>query len=98
MKWTELFRDRTVLILLFSVFAFHLANAPILPTVALYVKNLGGSDSLMTTTVLTAQIVLVPVALAAGRLCDPWGRKPVLALAFLGLPARILSFSLVSSP
>jgi len=50
-KWTELFRDRTVLFLFISVFAFHLANAPILPTVALYVKRLGGSDNLMTATV-----------------------------------------------
>ncbi len=97
-KWTELFRDRTVLLLFISVFAFHLANAPILPTVALYVKNLGGSDNLMTATVLTAQIVMVPVALAAGRLCDSWGRKPVMAVAFLALPVRILSYSFVSSP
>jgi MFS family permease len=97
-KWTELFRDRTVLLLFISVFAFHLANAPILPTVALYVKNLGGSDNLMTATVLTAQIVMVPVALAAGRLCDSWGRKPVMAVAFLALPIRILSYSFVRSP
>jgi MFS family permease len=97
-KWTELFRDRTVLLLFISVFAFHLANAPILPTVALYVKNLGGSDNLMTATVLTAQVVMVPVALAAGRLCDSWGRKPVMAVAFLALPIRILSYSFVRSP
>jgi MFS family permease len=62
------------------------------------VKNLGGSDNLMTATVLTAQIVMVPVALAAGRLCDSWGRKPVMAVAFLALPIRILSYSFVSSP
>jgi MFS family permease len=54
---------------------FHLANAPILPAVALYVKSLHGSGSLMTATVLTAQIVMVPVALLTGRGCDVWGRK-----------------------
>jgi MFS family permease len=97
-KWTDLFRDKTVLFLFISVFAFHLANAPILPAVALYVKQLGGSDNLMTATVLTAQIVMVPVALAAGRLCDSWGRKPVLAIAFLVLPLRILSYSFVTRP
>jgi predicted MFS family arabinose efflux permease len=97
LKWAELFRDRTVLLLFISVFAFHFANAPILPTVALYVKNLGGSDDLMTATVLTAQIVMVPVALAAGRLCDAWGRKPVMAVAFLVLPVRILAYSFVGS-
>ena len=97
-KWTELFRDRRVLCLFISVFAFHLANAPILPVVALYVKKLGGSDNLMTSTVLTAQVVMVPVALAVGRLCDSWGRKPVMAVAFLVLPVRILSYTLVSGP
>src|ERR1700733_16179466 len=38
-KWTELFRDRRILFLFISIFAFHLANAPILPTVALSVKK-----------------------------------------------------------
>src|SRR3984885_8915029 len=95
-KWTELFRDRRVLFLFISIFAFHLANAPILPTVALYVKKLGGSDDLMTATVLTAQVVMVPVALLAGGLCDSWGRKPLMAVAFLVLPLRILSYTFVS--
>ncbi len=97
-KWTELFRDRRVLFLFISIFVFHLANAPILPTVALYVKKLGGSDDLMTATVLTAQVVMVPVALLTGRLCDSWGRKPVMAVAFLVLPLRILSYAFVSKP
>src|SRR3984885_9434143 len=91
-KWTELLSDRTTRFLFISIFLFHLANAPILPTVALYVKQLGGSDSLMTATVLTAQIVMIPVALASGRLCDSLGRKPVMAVAFWVLPLRILSY------
>ena len=97
-SWTYMLRDRTILFLLASIFFFHLANAPILPAVALYVKKLGGSDKWMTATVLTAQVVMVPVALLAGRLCDNWGRKPVLAIAFWGLPLRILSYTFVSSP
>lgn len=97
-KWVELLRDRKILFLSLAIFAFHLANAPILPTVALYVKQLGGSDNLMTATVLTAQVVMVPVSVAAGKLCDFVGRKPVMAAAFVVLPLRILSYSLVSSP
>jgi MFS family permease len=96
--WTDLLRDKVVLTVLVSIFLFHFANAPILPTVALYVKMLGGSDHLMTATVLTAQIVMVPVALITGRLCDTWGRKPVMAIAFWVLPVRIASYALVSSP
>lgn len=97
-SWTALLEDRTVRLLFLSIFLFHLVNAPILPTVALYVKKLGGSDNLMTATVLTAQVVMVPVALLAGRFCDSWGRKPVMAIAFWVLPVRIASYSLVSAP
>jgi MFS family permease len=94
MSWRELLKDRTILAVFAAIFLFHLANAPILPTVALYVKQLGGSDSLMTATVLTAQLVMVPMALLAGRYGDRWGRKPVLAIAFWILPLRIFSYML----
>jgi len=97
-EWRDLFRDRVVLYLFLSIFLFHLANAPILPVVALYVKRLGGSDDLMTATVLTAQTVMVPVAALTGRLCDSWGRKAVMAVAFWVLPLRIFSYALVSRP
>lgn len=98
MGWKELLKDRTILAVFVSIFLFHLANAPILPTVALYVKQLGGSDSLSTATVLTAQIVMVPMAIFAGRYGDRWGRKPVLAIAFWILPLRILSYTLAHDP
>ena len=97
-SWMYLLKDPTVRFLMLSIFLFHLANAPILPTVALYVKKVGGSDSWMTATVLTAQVVMVPVALLAGRFCDSWGRKPVMAIAFWVLPLRIASYALVSTP
>jgi MFS family permease len=98
MPWMALLRDRTILAVFVSIFLFHLANAPILPTTALYVKQLGGSDSLMTATVLTAQIVMVPVAIFAGRYGDRWGRKPILAIAFWILPLRILSYIVARDP
>ena len=98
MPWMALLGDRTILAVFVSIFLFHLANAPILPTTALYVKQLGGSDSLMTATVLTAQIVMVPVAIFAGRYGDRWGRKPILAIAFWILPLRILSYIVARDP
>ncbi|MGB8113682.1 MAG: MFS transporter [Candidatus Sulfotelmatobacter sp.] len=96
--WKNLLRERSVLALIASIFLFHLANAPILPVTALYVKQLGGSDDLMTATVLTAQVVMVPVSLFAGRYGDRWGRKAVMAIAFWFLPLRILSYTFVSAP
>jgi MFS family permease len=98
MPWTDLLKDRLILVVFVAIFLFHLANAPILPLTALYVKQLGGSDSLMTATVLTAQMVMVPMAIFAGRYGDRWGRKPVLAIAFWILPLRILSYLLTSDP
>jgi MFS family permease len=94
----SLLSQRPIAMLFVAVALFHLANAPILPAVALYVKKLGGSDKLMTATVLTAQSVMVPVALAAGRLADSWGRKAVMSIAFWVLPLRILSYAFVHSP
>jgi MFS family permease len=96
--WKQLLSDRTVLLLLLSVGAFHLANAPILPMTALYIKQLGGSDRLTTFTVLSAQAVMVPMAWLTGKLCDSWGRKPTFAIAFWVLPARILSYTLAHNP
>jgi len=95
---TRLLRQRSIAVLFVAVALFHFANAPILPAVGLYVKQLGGSDKLMTATVLTAQSVMVPVALLAGWLVERWGRKPVMAVAFWVLPLRILSYTLVHSP
>ena len=60
----------SVLFLLAAVAVFHLANAPILPVTALYIKQLGGSSALTTFTVLSAQMVMVPVAWACKRVGD----------------------------
>jgi MFS family permease len=97
-KWATILRDRSILFLLAAVALFHLANAPILPVTALYIKQLGGSSALTTFTVLSAQLVMVPVAWATGRLCDSWGRKPIMAVAFWVLPFRIFSYTLAHNP
>jgi MFS family permease len=94
----QLLRDRNTLVLFVSVALFHFANAPILPAVALYVKKLGGSDQWMTGTVLTAQTVMIPASLIAGRLARTQGRKPITCVAFWVLPLRILSYTFVHSP
>ncbi len=92
-KWATILRNRAVRFLLIAVGLFHLANAPILPVTALYIKQLGGSSELTIFTVLSAQLVMVPVAWVTGRLCDSWGRKAVMAVAFWVLPFRIFSYT-----
>src|SRR5207244_8771960 len=62
------------------------------------IARLGGTDTQVAAVVLVAQIVMIPVALAAGRLCDLWGRKLILGVGFVVLPVRIFLYSLTSDP
>jgi MFS family permease len=93
-----LLRDRRVLALLGATALFHLANAPVMPFLGAYIQKLGGSHVQVAAVVLVAQTVMIPVALAAGALCDRWGRKRVFAVGFLALPVRILLYSLTQDP
>jgi MFS family permease len=93
-----LLRDRRILTLLAATALFHLANAPVMPLVGLYINRLGGSDTQIAAVIFVAQAVMIPVALAAGWLCDRWGRKPVFAVGFVALPVRIFLYSLTSDP
>src|SRR5262249_40965369 len=93
-----LFRDRRVVVLFAATALFHLANAPVMPLVGLYIARLGGSSTQVASVVLVAQTVMIPVALAAGVLCHRWGRKAVFAIGFVVLPVRIFLYSLTSDP
>jgi MFS family permease len=94
----ELLRDWRVLVLLTSTALFHLANAPVMPFLGAYVKKLHGSDIQVAAVVLAAQSVMIPVAWAAGWLCDKWGRKWVFGIGFVVLPVRIFLYSLTDQP
>jgi MFS family permease len=87
-----------VLVLLAATALFHLANAPVMPFLGAYIKKLGGNDVQVAAVVLVAQAVMIPVALAAGWLCDRWGRKWVFAIGFIALPVRIFLYSLTENP
>src|SRR5205085_2788957 len=89
----DLLRDRRVRILLAATALFHLANAPVMPLVGLYISRLGGSNPQVAAVVLVAQVVMIPVAVVAGLLCDRWGRKATFAIGFLALPLRIFLYS-----
>jgi len=92
----ELLRDRRVAILFAATALFHLANAPVMPLVGMYVARLGGSNQQVAAVVLVAQTVMIPVALLSGWLADRWGRKPVFVVGFLVLPMRIFLYSLTT--
>jgi MFS family permease len=87
-----------VLVLLAATALFHLANAPVMPFLGAYIKELGGSHVQVAAVVLVAQAVMIPVALAAGWSCDRWGRKWVFGIGFVALPVRIFLYSLTRDP
>ena len=85
-----LFACRPLMILAIAVVFFHLANAAMLPLVgqklALRDNHLG--TTLMAACIVTAQAVMVPMAMLVGARADRWGRKPLFLVAFLILPLR----------
>lgn len=94
----DVLRDRRVIVLLTSTALFHLANAPVMPFLGAYIKILRGTEVQVAAIVLVAQAVMIPIALAAGWLCDRWGRKPVYAVGFVALPIRIFLYTLTQRP
>ena len=57
-----------------------------------------GAAVLMSACIIAAQVVMVPVALAASRLAATWGRKPVFLIGFAVLPIRGLLYCLSVNP
>jgi len=75
---------------------FHFANAPMLPLVGqkLALANKGAETALMSACIVTAQIVMLPMALLVGAKADAWGRKPIFLAAFAILPIRGVLYTL----
>ncbi len=96
----ELFKDRRIAIFAASVVLFHFANAAMLPLVGQKSSDgmKDGAAVLMSACIIAAQVVMVPVALAASRLAATWGRKPVFLIGFAVLPARGLLYCLGVNP
>jgi MFS family permease len=96
----ELFRDRRIVIFVASAILFHFANAAMLPLAGQKsgdgLEN--GAAVVMSACIIAAQVVMVPVALAASRLAVSWGRKPVFFIGFAILPIRGLLYCLSVNP
>jgi MFS family permease len=92
----DLMSDSRITIFTVAVVLFHLANAAMLPLVGEMLS--AGRPTLaaqyMSACIIISQLVMMPIALAAGRLADSWGRKPVFLMALAVLPIRGLLFAL----
>ena len=91
-----LFESRPLVIFGLCVMLFHFANAPLLPLVgqklaAAYPKE---ATAMMSSCIVAAQLVMLPIALLVGRTADSWGRKPLFLAAFAILPIRAVLYTL----
>jgi MFS family permease len=92
--------NRPFLIFTAAITSFHFANAAMLPLLGkkLSEGNQQTSSLFMASCVVTAQIVMVPMAILVGRKADVWGRKPLFLAGFAVLPIRGLLYTLTQSP
>jgi MFS family permease len=90
-----LFKSRPLVIFGLCVMLFHFANAPLLPLVgqklaAAYPKE---ATAMMSTCIIAAQGVMLPIALLVGYKADTWGRKPLFLAGFAILPIRAVLYT-----
>ena len=95
-RWQALFKTRSLVVFALSAMLFHFANAPLLPLVGqkLALANKEFATAMMSSCIIAAQMVMLPIALFAGRKAEAWGRKPVLLIGFAILPVRALLYTL----
>jgi len=94
--YSVLFQSRPLVIFGLCVMLFHFANAPLLPLVgqklaAAYPKE---ATAMMSSCIVAAQLVMLPIALLVGRTADSWGRKPLFLAGFAILPIRAVLYTL----
>jgi len=75
---------------------FHFANAPMLQLVGqkLALASKGQETLLMSACIVAAQVVMLSVAVVAGKKADTWGRKQLLLAGFMVLPVRGVLYTL----
>jgi MFS family permease len=96
----SLLRCRPLLRFVMAISLFHFANAAMLPLLGekLALGNKGTEALFMAGCIMTAQIVMVPIAVLVGRKVDLWGRKPIFLVGFAVLPLRGVLYTLTQNP
>jgi MFS family permease len=98
--FSVLFKSKTLLLFTFSICLFHFANGAMLPLLgqALALDDPKAASLFMSSSIIVAQIVMVPAAILVGRKADVWGRKKIFLIAFLALPVRGILYTLCDNP
>lgn len=88
--WRVLAGSRQLRLLAATMMLFHLGNAAMLPLLGQAVVARGQADpsAFTATTIVVAQLVMIPVALLAGRYADRRGYGLLMTVALVALPLR----------
>ena len=95
-NWKVLLEYRPLLIFAGCAMLFHFANAPLLPLVGqkLAFQHPTLATAMMSSCIIAAQMVMLPIALLVGHKADAWGRKPLFLVGFVILPIRAFLYTL----
>ena len=99
-RLTRSLENRPPLIFTAAITLFHFANAAMLPLLGekLFARASAGNSLFMAACIITAQVVMVPMALLVGHKADVWGRKPLFLVGFAALPVRGLLYLVTQNP
>ncbi len=94
-----LLRCRPLVVFALCAALFHFANAALLPLVGqkLARSHPAWATAMLSSCIVAAQLIMLPVSLVVGRTADRLGRKPILLLGFAVLPVRALLYTLSDS-
>ena len=97
--YSVLIRCRPLVVFAVCAMLFHFANAPLLPLVGQKLAQAypTWATAMMSSCIIAAQFIMLPVALAVGRTADRIGRKPILLIGFAVLPVRALLYTFSNS-
>jgi hypothetical protein len=99
-RLSDLFKNRALLFFTAAITLFHFANAAMLPLIGekLSQSHQQASSLFIAACIITAQIVMVPMAILVAHKADAWGRKPIFLAGFAVLPIRGLLYTLTQDP
>ncbi len=98
--FATILNDKRLLIFGVSIVLFHCANASMLPLVSQKVASGGDTKTGIAFTsacIISAQFIMIGMAILCGRTADQWGRKPLFLIAFSILPIRAILYSLTDN-
>lgn len=96
--WSDLLRDKRIMLFTLAVVLFHFANAAMLPLLGQKVgaRQPGSASALMAACIIVAQLTMVPVAILASRAAAS-GRRHVFLWGFAVLPVRGVFYALTDN-